>query len=130
MDIRVGDKTVTVNIPDGICIAGQDSGIGKTYLFKLVNASHELGNNVLGITYGGSTHSNGTVLSIIKSKHWDFIVVDRYDMYKSDELLKELQMVGCPVFVDYKGRIPMDMCACWCTITLHDGGISIDVNDF
>lgn len=129
MNIVVGDKIVCIELAAGLYITDSVSGIGKTYLYKLIQAASALNPRLLAITYNGRTHNNDVVLNLLCSSAFDFVVLDRYDMYKSREILEAAQHLGCPVFLDYKGRIPLSFGGNWCEFELTGKGVRLYVDD-
>lgn len=129
MEIRVDDKCIKVDLSKGPYITSSKSGIGKTYLYKLTNSAEANGKNVIAFTYNGRSHSNERICELLRDNKFDFIVFDRYDLYASDELLDIIQSMYCPVFMDYKGRIPFKFSGNWCEFELTEEGIHLYLDE-
>ena len=104
MKFVVGDKVVRIDLPFGIHAAEDDSAIGKTYLAKLLQAGVVTGSEeYLVITYFEGI-SDDIVVKRLKQKSYSFIVLDRLDLYLSEEIaiaLSDIRKNSC-IFVDLK----------------------------
>lgn len=104
MRFVVGDKVIDIELPFGIHVAEDDSAIGKTYLARLLQAGVVTGSKeYLVITYFEGL-SDDIVVRQLKQKNYSFIMMDRLDLYLSEEVaavLSDIRKNTC-IFVDLK----------------------------
>ena len=100
----VGDVELTITMSNKICILDKETATGKSYLLKLLKSlKTEVGHkdNILLITYD-DVRSESAVIESIKDFKGTLILVDRFDLYFSLNIVNALIQSGKACLVDLK----------------------------
>lgn len=84
-------KSLIIDLDNGIYSLGFSGSTGKSYVAQLLGKVSEEEDNVsaLVITYNQNLDING-LIKIISQKHFDIIILDRFDLYADSNLCVEL----------------------------------------
>lgn len=130
MVVNVGAIRITIDLKPGVYIMDNESATGKTYLYKLINAANASGEKVLALTYNEVMTYSNVVCDLLGREKYNFIMLDRYDLYASNDILNLVHTLGCPVLIDFKGRLPFNFSANWCELEFNEEEIRLYVDDF
>lgn len=129
MKIQVGTRVADVDLRPGVYCPWFDSATGKTYLYRLLLAAKDGGYNVEAFTYIGSETVN-IVLSTLKSKSYDVVLLDRYSLYCDNRINDILRDLGCPVIIDLKTYENINLTECKdCEMEILENGVRVYVDD-
>lgn len=78
---------IIIDKDPGIYIFAAESGIGKTYMYKLFNNIISFGENVFAYSYVDECKYRN-LETMLKNKKYDVILIDRYDLYYNEEYNK------------------------------------------
>ena len=109
INIDLNDISLKLNLENGIYSFVPINGNGKTYLYHLLNSAAQFCDNleILTVTYSKFILSD--LVSIIKSKKWDIILLDRFDLYYSKDInycLDEIRNSSV-ILIDMKNQITL-----------------------
>ena len=75
---------IDIELENGIYVFESESGVGKTYLAKVLQKYRTFNEPVA--SYGYENFSNGMSLEKLLDHKFKVVVIDRYDMYSSKKL--------------------------------------------
>lgn len=94
INIKRGAIELNINKEPGVYDLGMDGGTGKTYLSKVLNLMKEQGIlNCLVLTYKSGITEEQYVTQI-RDKDYDLIFLDRFILYVTGAICKELERVS------------------------------------
>ena len=99
--MKINDFEIKINLEDfepGVYTLGINGAEGKTLFYKVVSGSD---GQALGITYS-NVLTESAVIDLISKSEASFVVLDRYDLYKTDTLHTFLLETNKIIFVDCK----------------------------
>ena len=104
MRFIIGGKIIVIELSFGIHAAEDDSAMGKTYLVKLLQAGVATGSKEYSVITYFEGISSDFVVKQLKQSKYSFIMLDRLDLYLSEEMavvLSDIRESTC-IFVDLK----------------------------
>jgi chromosomal replication initiation ATPase DnaA len=99
---------VDAHFNTGINVIYGYSGIGKTYLFKILN-DYYMNNDKLNVAYVDFNYSNKSEESIIEyCKNADIVILDNADLYITKSLISKLRKICNCIVISMKNNIFFD----------------------
>ena len=97
---------IQIDLEPGIYTFYNDAATGKTRTWKELRQHQANGSPVATITYNDLL-SGLTIKELLSKPHYDLIFADRYDMYASTEINKEInaRRSDTVILVDYKSNV-------------------------
>ena len=95
---------VTIHLENGVYLFDGNSATGKTRLMELLNRISDSTYCVLGYTYSDTRKI--ALCELLNKNHYEVVLVDRADMYLTQEDLEFLIKYAkeAIVMIDYKGN--------------------------
>lgn len=116
---------IHINLENGLYVFDSQSALGKTRLRKELRKLQQYGMPVSSYSY--EDYQLGIPIeSILDSKKFNLILLDRYDMYKGTgiDLIKECAKKSI-ILIDCKGDLGFSAEYYWCTIEMTDRLIEV-----
>ncbi len=106
MIIDFGTLKIYIELEKGVYSYYDNSGAGKTYLCKILEDYIEYSNSnkILIITYRNVNAEDkyDVIMKYLTENSYDLIIVDRADLFITDEMCEALNNSGAIVLVDIK----------------------------
>lgn len=124
MYFELNPRSVNIALKNGVYNFDNNSGLGKTYLFSLLQDvnKYQLA-NCCTITYD-ETQTEQDVINKLNEKKYDIIFLDRFDLYVSYDICNALGKVedNSIIFIDLKNlNNPITVLPTTVSIVLREG---------